>query len=135
MEQVIPKSLAHAEQSDLQNDVRDLGRWARIATMSCMSVVAIGTSLALPWVLWFAAGVAFATVIFRNHPAEVLYNRFIRRFTHTVALPPTARARKVALGVSGGLLIGAGFAFFFDATQLGYSMGVGVKLFLRLLRG
>jgi divalent metal cation (Fe/Co/Zn/Cd) transporter len=100
-----------------------------------MSVVAIGTSLALPWVLWFGAGVAFATVIFRNHPAEVLYNRVIRRYTHTVALPPTARERKVALAVAGGVLIGAGFAFFFGATQLGYTMGVGVKLFLRLLRG
>ena len=77
MEQVIPKSLAHAEQSDPENNVRDLGRWARIATMSCTSIVAIGTSLALPWVLWFAAGVAFATVIFRNHPAEVLYNRVV----------------------------------------------------------
>ena len=99
-----------------------------------MSFVAIGTSLALPWVLWFAAGVAFATVISRNHPAEVLYNRVIRRYTRTVALPPTARERKVALAVAGGLLIGAGLAFTFDATQLGYSMGVSVKLFLRLLR-
>ena len=103
--------------------------------MSCTSIVAIGTSLALPWVLWFAAGVAFATVVFRNHPAEVLYNRFIRRFTHTPIVPPTARERKVALAVAGGALIAAGFAFFFDATQLGYTMGVGVKLFLRLLRG
>ena len=128
MEQVIPTSVAPAERSEPQNDVRELGRWARIATMSCMSIVAIGTSLALPWVLWFAAGVAFATVIFRNHPAEVLYNRVIRRFTHTVALPPTGRGRKVALGVMGGVLIGAGLAFFFDATQLGYTMGVGVKL-------
>ena len=135
MEQVIPKSLAHAEQSEPQNEVRELGRWARIATMSCMSVVAIGTSLGLPAVLWFGAGVAFATVIFRNHPAEVLYNRVIRRYTRTRALPPTTRERKVALAVAGGVLIGAGFAFFFDATQLGYTMGVGVKLFLRLLRG
>lgn len=135
MEQVMPTSLANAEQSEPKSDVRDLGRWARIATMSCTSIVVIGTSLALPWVLWFAAGVAFATVVFRNHPAEVLYNRIIRRFTRTVALPPTARQRKVALGVVGGLLIGAGFAFFFDATQLRYAMGVSAKLFLRLLRG
>ncbi len=85
--------------------------------------------------MWFAAGVAFATVIFRNHPAEVLYNRVIRRYTHTVALPPTARERKVALAVAGGVLIGAGFAFLFDAAELGYTMGVAVKLFLRLLRG
>ena len=135
MEQVIAKNLVPTEQSHPTDAVRDLGRWARIATMSCTSIVAIGTSLALPWVLWFAAGVAFATVVLRNHPAEVLYNRFIRRFTHTAAVPPTARERKVALAVAGGALIGAGFAFFFDATQLGYAMGVGVKLFLRLLRG
>lgn len=49
--------------------------------------------------------------------------------------PLGARGRKLALAVAGGLLIGAGFAFFFDATQLGYAMGVSVKLFLRLLRG
>jgi hypothetical protein len=100
--------------------------------MICVGIVAVGTTLGSPWVVWGAAVTALTGAALPHHPVDYFYNHIVRRFTGTGPLPPNTPERKVACLMVGALLVGAGIAFFFHASTVGYSLGIVTKLVLRL---
>lgn len=100
--------------------------------MICVGIVAVGTTLGSPWVIWGAAVTALSGAALPHHPVDYFYNHIVRRFTGTGPLPPNTPERKVACLMVGALLLGAGIAFFFHASTVGYSLGIVTKLVLRL---
>jgi hypothetical protein len=100
--------------------------------MVCVGIVAAGTSLGSPWVIWGAAATALMGAAFSHHPVDYFYNHVVRRFTGTAPLAPNTRARKIASLMAAALLLGAGMAFFYHASSVGYSLGIVTKLVLRL---
>ncbi len=121
--------------AESDDDAREeLGPWTRWAAMICTSVVAIGTALASPWVLWALSLTAVAGAFLPNHPFDYLYNYGIRHLTGTRPLPPNSPQRKFALAIAAVLLAATGAAFFTDATSVGYGLGIGAKLYVRFVR-
>lgn len=100
--------------------------------MICVGIVAVGTTLGSPWVIWGAAVTALTGAALPHHPVDYFYNHIVRRFTGTGPLPPNTPDRKVACLMVGALLVVAGIAFFFHASSVGYSLGIMTKLVLRL---
>jgi len=118
-----------------EDDARaGIGPWLRWAANICTGVVAVGTALASPWVLWALAATAIAGGFLPNHPFDYIYNYGVRHLTRTPSLPPNSPQRKFALAIAGLLLAGTGVAFFVDATTLGYGMGLGAKVYVRFVR-
>jgi hypothetical protein len=130
--------MAHPEQQRANESTHgdpaggDLGAWHRWAPMVCVAIVAAGTSLGSPWVIWGAAATALMGGALSHHPVDYFYNHVVRRFTGTAPLAPNTRARKIASLMAASLLFGAGLAFFLQASSVGYVLGIATKLVLRL---
>lgn len=130
--------MSHTKQQRVDEAVQvetaegDIGPWRRWAPMICVGIVAVGTTLGSPWVVWGAAVTALTGAVLPHHPVDYFYNHIVRRFTGTGPLPPNTPERKVACLMVGALLVGAGIAFFFHASTVGYSLGIVTKLVLRL---
>ena len=97
--------------------------WLRWSPALCASVMAIGTILASPWVLWGLAVTAALGTVIPNHPFDYIYNLGVRRLTGTPLLPPNGAPRKFACGIAAAWLSVTGAAFAADLPTLGYVLG------------
>jgi hypothetical protein len=94
--------MSHTKQQRVDEAVQvetaegDIGPWRRWAPMICVGIVAVGTTLGSPWVVWGAAVTALTGAALPHHPVDYFYNHIVRRFTGTGPLPPNTPERKVA---------------------------------------
>jgi hypothetical protein len=101
----------------------ELGPWMRWSPAICAVVMALGTVLASPPVLWGLAGIALLGALFPRHPFDLLYNHAVRHLTGTRPLPRHGPQRRFACGVATVWLAGTGLAFHQGAMALGYVLG------------
>ena len=102
--------------------MRAVEPWLRWSPVFCAIVMAIGTILASPWILWGLAVTAGLGTVLPSHPFDYVYNFGVRRLTGTPPLPNGA-PRRFACGIATVWLIGTGAAFAADLTVLGYVLG------------
>jgi Domain of unknown function (DUF4395) len=101
----------------------EIGPWMRWSPVLCAVVMATGTVLASPYVLWALAAVASLGAVFPFHPFDLLYNHVVRHLTRTRPLPRHAPQRRFACGLAAAWLTGTGLAFHQGAMTLGYALG------------
>lgn len=103
--------------------LREVEPWLRWSPVFCTIVMATGTVLASPWVLWGLAVTAGLGTVLPSHPFDYVYNLGVRRLTGTPPLPPNGAPRRFACGMATVWLVGTGAAFAADLTVLGYVLG------------
>jgi hypothetical protein len=109
---------------DLDDEaLAEIGPWLRWSPAICAVVMATGTILASPPLLWGLAAVAFLGAVTPRHPFDLLYNHGFRRLTRTRPLPRNGPQRRFACGLATPWLVGTGFAFHGGAMTLGYVLG------------
>ncbi|ABC83636.1 DUF4395 domain-containing protein [Anaeromyxobacter dehalogenans] len=101
----------------------EIGPWMRWSPVLCTLVMATGTLLASPAVLWTLAVIAALGAALPFHPFDLLYNHLVRRLTRTRPLPHHAIQRRFACGLAAVWLLGTGLAFREGAMALGYVLG------------
>lgn len=97
--------------------------WLRWSPALCAIVMATGTVLASPWILWGLAPFATLGAIFPRHPFDYIYNLGVRRITGTPPLPPHGAPRRFTCGLAAVWLLATGAAFAADVTVAGYVLG------------
>jgi hypothetical protein len=103
--------------------MREVEPWLRWSPALCATVMAIGTALASPWILWGLVPFAALGALFPRHPFDYIYNYGVRRLTGTRPLPPHGAPRRFACAIASVWLIATGAAFAADAAILGYVLG------------
>jgi len=103
--------------------MREVEPWLRWSPVFCTIVMATGTILASPLILWGLAVTAALGTVLPSHPFDYVYNLGIRRLTGTPPLPPNGAPRRFACGMTTIWLFGTGAAFAVDLTILGYVLG------------
>jgi hypothetical protein len=103
--------------------LREVEPWLRWSPVFCAIVMATGTILASPWILWGLAVTAALGTVLPSHPFDYVYNLGVRRLTGTPPLPPNGAPRRFACGMAAVWLVGTGAAFAADLTVLGYVLG------------
>jgi hypothetical protein len=103
--------------------LREVEPWLRWSPVFCAVVMATGTVLASPWILWGLAITAALGTVLPSHPFDYVYNLGVRRLTGTPPLPPNGAPRRFACGMATVWLIATGAAFAADLTVLGYVLG------------
>ncbi|ACG75182.1 conserved hypothetical protein [Anaeromyxobacter sp. K] len=101
----------------------EIGPWMRWSPALCTAVMATGTILASPAVLWTLAVIAAFGAALPFHPFDLLYNHLVRRLTRTRALPHHAIQRRFACGLAAVWLTATGLAFHAGSMVLGYALG------------
>jgi hypothetical protein len=104
----------------------EVGPWLRWSPAICTVVMAVGTALASPAVLWSLAAVALAGAALPAHPFDFVYNGVVRRATGTRPLPRHGPQRRFACGMAAAWLAGTGLAFHQGAPALGYALGAAL---------
>lgn len=97
--------------------------WLRWSPAFCTIVMAAGTVLASPLVLWGLAVTAALGTVMPSHPFDYVYNFGVRRLTGTPQLPGNGAPRRFACGVATAWLVATGAAFAADLALAGYVMG------------
>jgi hypothetical protein len=103
--------------------LREVEPWLRWSPAFCAIVMATGTALASPWILWGLAVTAALGTVLPSHPFDYIYNLGVRHFTGTQPLPPHGAPRRFACGIASVWLLATGVAFTADLTVLGYILG------------
>jgi hypothetical protein len=103
--------------------LREVEPWLRWSPVFCTLVMATGTVLASPWILWGLAVTAALGTILPSHPFDYVYNFGLRRLTGTPPLPANGAPRRFACGMATVWLVATGTAFAADLTVLGYVLG------------
>lgn len=67
----------------VDGDIAAWGRWVQFPYALCAAIVATGTLLASPTILWALMPLAVAAAASRVHPFDPLYNGWLRRYTRT----------------------------------------------------
>lgn len=101
----------------------EIGPWLRWSPALCTIVMAAGTVLASPPVLWTLAVIAAIGAILPFHPFDLVYNHGVRFLTGTRAFPHHGPQRRFACGLASAWLIGTGLAFSGGAMTVGYVLG------------
>jgi hypothetical protein len=101
----------------------EIGPWLRWSPALCAVVMAAGTILASPPVLWALAVIALLGAVFPAHPFDLLYNTVARHLTGTRPLPRHGPQRRFACGLAAAWLAGTGLAFDLEAMTAGYVLG------------
>lgn len=95
----------------------------RLSPAICMTLAAVGTSLASPTILWALAPFAALGAILPGHPFDVLYNYGLRHLVGKPMLPRYGKRRRMAC-VMGAMMVGAAaWAFQTGMPGLGYLLG------------
>jgi hypothetical protein len=103
--------------------MREVEPWLRWSPAICAAVMAIGTLLASPWVLWGLVPFAVIGAVSSRHPFDYIYNYGLRHFTKTPPLPPHGAPRRFACAIASVWLVATGAAFAADLDLLGYVLG------------
>ncbi len=98
--------------------------WLRFTPALCTLVVAIGTALRAPIILWSLVPLAALGAIFSHHPFDLVYNGTLRRLTGTIPLPPNGAPRRFACGLAAAWLIPTAWAFTAGDVWAGYALGM-----------
>lgn len=106
-----------------ENALAEIGPWLRWSPALCATVIATGTILASPPVLWTLAVIALLGTVLPVHPFDLFYNHVVRHLTGTRPLPHNGAQRRFACGVAAAWLTGAGLAFHQGWAALGYVLG------------
>jgi hypothetical protein len=106
-----------------RNTLTAVEPWLRWSPVFCTTVMAVGTILASPWILWGLAVTAALGTILPSHPFDYVYNFGVRRLTGTPPLPANGAPRRFACGMATAWLVATGTAFAADLTVLGYVLG------------
>jgi hypothetical protein len=101
----------------------ELGPWLRWSPSICAAIMALGTILASPPVLWSLAAVAALGAALPFHPFDLVYNHVVRRATGTRPLPHHGPQRRFACGLASVWLVATGLAFRAGAMTAGYALG------------
>jgi hypothetical protein len=108
-------------------DAAAVAPWYRLAPALCAAWAAVGTARRSPAVLWSLVPVAALGAARTRHPFEtLLYERVLRRWLRTPALPPYGTPRRVACGTAAVWLTGTGLAFRLGRPRLGTGLGLGL---------
>ncbi len=103
--------------------VDEAGSWLRLAMFTCAGLVATGTALASPTIIYALVPIALAAAVFEVHPVDHVYNHLIRRFTGTHPLPKRGLPTRLACGMGAIMMIATALAFSSGAMMLGYFLG------------
>lgn len=103
--------------------LREVEPWLRWSPVFCAIIMATGTALASPPILWGLAVAAALGAVLPSHPFDYVYNFGVRRLTRTPPLPPNGAPRRFACGMAAVWLVATGAAFAADLTILGYVLG------------
>ena len=106
----------------------EVGPWLRWSPALCTIVMAAGTILRSPPVLWALAAIALLGAVFPAHPFDLLYNGVVRHLTGTRPFPRHGPQRRFACGVAAVWLAGTGLAFHRGATTLGIVLGAALTV-------
>lgn len=101
----------------------ELGPWLRWSQAFCTIVMAVGTALASPPILWALAVIASIGVALPFHPFDLFYNYGFRHVVGTRAFPHHGVQRRFACGLAAAWLIGTGLAFDSGQMTAGYALG------------
>ncbi len=97
--------------------------WIRTTFALCATLVAIATAFAFTPLLWAMVPIAALGAALPVHPFDLIYNRGVRRFTHTRRLPHNGAPTRFACAVAVPWLIATALAFSLGVTWLGYTLG------------
>ncbi|HEU4698579.1 MAG TPA: DUF4395 family protein [Gemmatimonadales bacterium] len=101
--------------------------WFRFAPALCAAWTAVGTALRSPALLWALVPVAALGAARTRHPFETLvYDRLLRPWLRTPALPPYGTPRRIACATAAVWLTGNGLAFHRGRPRLGTGLGLGL---------
>jgi hypothetical protein len=97
--------------------------WLRLAFGLCTLLVAAGTILASPILLYALVPIAILSAIFPVHPFDLIYNYGIRHLTQTPPLPKRGAPSRFACGLGAVWLVATAIAFQSGAMTTGYVLG------------
>ena len=103
--------------------LREVEPWLRWSPALCATVMAVGTILASPWILWGLIPFAALGAASSRQPFDYVYNHTVRRLTGTEPLPPHGAPRRFACALASVWLVATGAAFAADLDLLGYVLG------------
>lgn len=108
--------------------LEELAPWMRWSPALCTVVMAAGTALNSPLILWSLAATAFLGMLLPFHPFDLLYNYGMRFVTGTRPLPYHGAQRRFACGIATVWLVGTGWAFHAGFALVGYALGIPLIL-------
>lgn len=97
--------------------------WVRWSPAICTTIIAIGTALASPWILWGLVPLAVLGAAYSRHPFDYIYNLGVRRLLGTPPLPPHGAPRRFACGLAAAWVTATGAAFAVELDALGFVLG------------
>jgi hypothetical protein len=97
--------------------------WLRFTPAVCTALVALGTALALPVLLWALVPLAAFGAVLPVHPFDLVYNFGLRRLTGTGPLPPNGAPRRFACGLGAVWVAATALAFGAGWPVAGYVLG------------
>jgi hypothetical protein len=100
-----------------------VGPWLRWSPALCAAIMATGTILASPLMLWTVAAIALLGAALPFHPFDLLYDHGVRHLTGTRPLPHHGAQRRFACAVAAAWLVATGLAFHAGSPLLGYVLG------------
>lgn len=106
----------------------ELAPWMRWSPALCTLLMAAGTALQSPALLWSLAATALLGALFPFHPFDLLYNHGVRFLTGTRALPRHGAQRRFACGIATVWLVATGWAFHAGSAFVGYALGIPLVL-------
>lgn len=110
------------------DELREVGPWARLATGMCMTWVLVGTVMGSASLIWAMVPIALLGALMPWHPFDLIYNHGIRYLQGTAPLPRHGKPRRFACSVATVWLLATGWAFYSGLTTLGYILGGSLAL-------
>ena len=101
----------------------ELAPWLRWSPALCTVLMAAGTALNSPPLLWALGMTALFGAVLPFHPFDLLYNYGVRHLTGTRPLPHNGPQRRFACGVAAAWLAATGWAFHVRAELAGFILG------------
>lgn len=100
--------------------------WLRLAPAACLTGVAVGTALQSYLILAAFVPIALLGVFLPHTPFGYFYNRVVRRFTGTAALPVNKAPRRFACLVATTWVSATAYAFYAGYSTAGTVLGVAM---------
>ena len=111
--------------------IHEIGSWFQFTPALNTALLAVGILTGSRNVLLLLAFLMGIGSIFAFHPFDILYNRIIRRFTRTRALPPSGEQRRFVFSIEGLLIIAT--TWLFTTGRYGTAFTIGCVLLALLL--
>lgn len=106
--------------------VRRIDHGLRFSPFVCLTVTAVGTTLASGTVLWWLLPFALAGAILPGHPFDVIYNHGLRHLNGGARIPRYPLPRRFACALASLWLIATASCFDHSAVLAGQILGWGL---------